>query len=151
MRSGSKRRIWQRVVLVLICGLFPGVAAANPVSYDPMGSLSQIMRTGVVCVALAAEVALVSFLIIMLCGAGRRVPLGISLLLLNVFSYFVFIRLILPKVENVFLVETVIWLVEALAILAIARAFFERPVMMKGALAISLAGNLTSYLVGLAI
>lgn len=135
-------------LVILAWAFLPGLAGANPAK-DPLGSLGDVVQSGIVCVALAAEVALVSFLVGTLCGADRRLPLIVSVTVLNIVSYAVFIRSVLPMVKNILLIESVIWLVEAIVILAIARSQTPRPVTMKGALWISLAGNMTSYFIGL--
>lgn len=124
---------------------------ANPVNIDPLGSLGQVVRTGVVCVALAMEVALVSALLIRFCAVERRAILVVTLLTLNISTFYLFIVLVLPMAGNVFFVEVAIWLTEALLILHVARSLGERPAGMGMALGLSLVGNLTSFLVGLAL
>lgn len=124
---------------------------ANPVTLDPLGSLGPVVRTGVICVALAVEVALVSAILIRFCGVERRAMLVVTLLILNIATFYLFIVLVLPMAGNVFFVEVAIWLTEALLIHRVARSLGQRPPGMGMALGISLVGNLASFLVGLAL
>lgn len=139
------------VIGAVLAAWFPGIAGANPVTYDPLGSLSGILRIAVVVVALAAEVALVSALLIRVGRVERRGLLVTSMAVLNIATYYLFIHLALPRTGHVLLIEMAIWLSEGLLIPGVARPLANRPIGMKTALAISLVGNLASFLVGLVL
>lgn len=127
--------------------LIPAVAAANPVG-DPTAGLKQGFSLGVIAFALAAEVTVVSAVCIWLCRIWDRPPVVIAVTVLNLLSYGLFIRLLHPLIRYIVITETLIWFVEAVALLAITFQLSDKPLTPRRALAISFAGNLVSFLVG---
>ena len=136
-----------RFALLALLLFLPGTLAANPVS-DPTGGLVKGFGIAVVAFALAAEVILTSTVVIWLCRIGDRPPLVVSIALLNLLSYTVFIRMIYPRTGMILLIELLIWVVEAFGMLVISHRLSDKPLSPKRALAISCTGNLLSFLIG---
>jgi hypothetical protein len=140
-----------RIALIALFLCLPGTLAANPVSVDPVGGLTKGFGLAVAAFALAAEVVFTSTVAIWLCRIGHRPPLVIAFAALNILSYTVFIRLLYPRSGMILLIELLIWVVEALGMLAITHRLSDRPLTPRRALAISFAGNLLSFLIGFGV
>lgn len=123
-------------------------AEANPVTMDPTGGLGRGLVFAAITFALAIEVAVTSAAVIWLCRIEVRPPVVAALALLNLASYFLFIRLLHPFIGKILITESLIWVVEAAAIFVVSHLMSEKPLSMKRALVVSLVGNLASFLVG---
>ena len=149
MPSSAKRLRFALFALILC---LPGTLVANPVSLDPTGGLAtKGVWLAVTAFALAAEVTLTASTTIWLCRIGHRPPLIIAFSVLNILSYTIFIRLLYPRLRMIPLVELLIWIVEAIGMVAITDRLSDKPLTPKRALAISFAGNLLSFLIGFGV
>ena len=81
------------------------------------------------------------------------VPLRLvaGLVVLNLLSYFAFVAFLFPRFPHLLVIEIMIGLLEAAGMMVLVRLAGGNPLKAWQALAISLVGNLASYLIGEAI
>lgn len=133
----------------LLFGFKPTLCSANPV--NPGGEALGLAGIGLTGIALSVELALTASLLVLLCRIDYRVRLSVGLLVLNLLSYFAFIGFLFPRFPYLLVIEVMIWLIEAVGMVFLVRLAGGNPLKPWQALAISLAGNLASYLIGEAI
>lgn len=135
--------------LVFLFGFTPTISSANPV--NPGGEALGLVGIGLTGIALTVEVALTAALLILLCRVEHRVRLATGLVALNLVSYFVFIAFLFPRFPHLFVIEMMIWLLEAAGMAILVGGTGSNPLKWWQALAISFVGNLASFLIGEAI
>ena len=143
IRAPYDRLLAAFTLLVLSCG----TALGNPVR-DPLDQMSQGLWIAVAVVALVIEIAITAGLLIWLIGVERRLPVVLGLSLLNAATFCVFIVWLQPRIQNILVTESLIWLTESFAIVWIAGALGSTVVALPRALGVAFVGNLISYLVG---
>lgn len=142
---------WRAVIAgwVFLFGFKPAPCSANPV--NPSGEALGLVGIGLTGIALAVEVSLTAALLMLICRVEHRVRLVAGLVVLNLLSYFVFVAFLFPRFPHLLVIEIMIWLLEAAGMLVLVRLSGGAPLKAWQALAISLVGNLASFLIGEAI
>ncbi len=135
--------------IAFLVGFLPAIAAANPV--NPGGEALGIVGIALTGISLSVEVAISAALLVLICRVEHRVRLVAGLLGLNLLSYAIFVAFLLPRFPYLVVIELMIWLLEAGGMMLLVRWAGGNPLKVWQALAVSLVGNLASYLIGEAI
>ena len=124
------------------------VAFANPIVFDPVGSISSIMVLGG---AITVEVCLVTLLLLFFSMSVK--PLFLALFISNLIIYFVVFLPVLNLLPNLWMAEVLIVAADGIMIkvISLGEMFQEQDfkgLKWKYAFLISMLGNLISYYVG---
>ena len=142
---------WRSLIAgwVFLFGFKPAPCSANPV--NPGGEALGLVGIGLTGIALSVEVVLTAALLVLICRVEHRVRLAAGLVVLNLLSYFAFVAFLFPRFPHLLVIEIMIWVLEAAGMMVLVRLAGGNPLKAWQALAVSLVGNLASYLIGEAI
>jgi len=140
----------QKIILGLLLCL-TGAAYANPVVFDPVGSIANVLVLGS---ALVVEAGIVT-LILLFWGTDTK-PVYVALFVGNMIVYFTVFLPLLNATSNLWIAEALIVVIDGVLIKVITiydtfRLDTFRPLRWGYAFLIAAVGNVISYYVGAAM